>query len=239
MAITDANTNTNQTLPYLPSLRPSLAPAQPKRTAEDLPKPQVQDTVLGSTTAGKTGYFTGERVRRLIAQGVKNERFHCHHSIEHNEARRLERRLAGGLDSVEDGACWLWKRSLAPSGYGQLSLSGVTVTAHRASFLLANGPIPDGVCVLHSCDVRACVNPDHLHLGSPRDNARERQERGRGNPPIGERQGSSRLRSEDVLEIRKLLRGGVVQLAIGMRYEVSDSTISAINVGRTWKHIKP
>ena len=84
-------------------------------------------------------------------------------------------------------SCWLWTGNKRPNGYGRIGFpgrGGGAISVHRYSFLLHNGQIPKGMCVLHKCDVRLCVNPFHLFLGSEKDNVMDRERKGRGNPPI-------------------------------------------------------
>ena len=88
--------------------------------------------------------------------------------------------------------CWLWLGSFGGSGYGHFSVHGKKIGAHRASWELANGSIPAGLYVCHRCDNRACVNPDHLFLGTPQDNnldtvlkGRHREWRSPGPAPRG------------------------------------------------------
>lgn len=73
------------------------------------------------------------------------------------------------IDKANDRGCWLWTGSLDPGGYGRYR----SQRAHRAAWTLTNGPIPDGLWVLHHCDVRRCINPDHLYLGTRADNVRD------------------------------------------------------------------
>jgi hypothetical protein len=82
----------------------------------------------------------------------------------------LEQRLA--RDSVIDpeARCILWMASRNASGYGQVRWQGRLWLTHRAAWLAKHGPIPLGLCVLHRCDVRPCINPDHLFLGTQKDN---------------------------------------------------------------------
>lgn len=84
------------------------------------------------------------------------------------------------VDAPDDeGACWLWRAAINPSGYGALARNGRTLRAHREAYRLVSGSIPPGVMVLHKCDVRACVNPDHLFLGTADDNTQDMISKGR------------------------------------------------------------
>lgn len=81
---------------------------------------------------------------------------------------------------VEKGdGCWLWTGATSRRGYGSVTINGRSVATHRASYEAYHGPIPDGLHVLHSCDTPACVNPEHLRVGTRLDNMRDRAERGR------------------------------------------------------------
>lgn len=75
--------------------------------------------------------------------------------------------------------CWIWTGSRRGSGYGGVRIGGVLYLAHRISYLISIGPIPDGLLVLHRCDVALCVRPDHLYLGSQKQNVHDAIERGR------------------------------------------------------------
>lgn len=75
--------------------------------------------------------------------------------------------------------CWAWLGQLTPKGYGQLKVFGRFVSAHRFAHELYNGPIPDGMHVLHACDNKRCVNPAHLRIGTHAENMKEAAERGR------------------------------------------------------------
>ena len=78
------------------------------------------------------------------------------------------------------GPCWLWTAFTKENGYGQFGRAKHDgVYAHRFSYELHVGPVPEGLCVLHKCDVRSCVRPDHLFLGTERDNAHDRDTKGR------------------------------------------------------------
>jgi hypothetical protein len=86
--------------------------------------------------------------------------------------------------------CWLWTALIEKSGYGRFWYKGRMCTASRVVWNIVNGEIPDGLYVLHHCDVRNCVRPDHLFLGTKKDNSVDMLNKGRCKPPIGDRNGS-------------------------------------------------
>ena len=93
----------------------------------------------------------------------------------------LDTRFFSKVNKQDDG-CWIWTagRSHGKRGhYGKFCLNSKTIPSHRASWIIHNGDIPDGLFVLHHCDVMLCVNPDHLYLGDHKQNMRDRLERGR------------------------------------------------------------
>lgn len=119
--------------------------------------------------------------------------------------------------------------------YGHLSYQGKHWAAHRLSWTIANGPIPDGVQVLHHCDNPPCVRPDHLFLGTIGDNIRDAAAKGRMHP--GEANGLARLKDADIVPIRLAAAAGESYRALGRQYGVSDSTIRFACRGTTWRYI--
>lgn len=109
----------------------------------------------------------------------------------------------------------------------------------RLSWVLHNGEIPLGMKVLHRCDNRACVRPDHLFLGTDADNSADKWAKGRGVSPglDGERNGCARLTNEIVLQIRERVAAGAVQKTLAHEFNVSVSTVSLIVKRKTWTHI--
>lgn len=79
-------------------------------------------------------------------------------------------RLSAKSEFITECGCQIWLGSLGSAGYGQILVDGKRITTHRASWLHHKGPIPDGFWVLHRCDIRPCINPDHLFLGDVRAN---------------------------------------------------------------------
>lgn len=132
--------------------------------------------------------------------------------------------------------CWLWIASVNHAGYGMFGWKKdnrtVHISAHRCSWILHNGPIHDDLHVLHTCDVRNCVNPDHLFLGTNLDNKRDMVEKGR--QAKGERQASAKLTQQQVLEIRSLSEAGESYHRIASYFGVSRVQISNIVHRRAW-----
>lgn len=137
--------------------------------------------------------------------------------------------------------CWLWTGQQA-SGYGVLSLGShrpKRCRAHRATYTLLVGPIPDGLHVLHRCDIPLCVNPSHLFLGTNQDNVNDmvakRRHRSMFKRKIGDAHPQAKLSSADVVEIRRLSSEGVTKPVLAVQFGVSVHTISAIRNGRIWR----
>ena|SRR5689334_17005961 len=132
----------------------------------------------------------------------------------------------------ESGTCWLWQGYRHDCGYGLLSIKKRNFYAHRIAWEMFRGPIPDGMHVLHRCDVPACVNPEHLFLGTNDDNIADKVSKGR--QPRGETQGSSVLTDSDVKAIRSSQESSRL---LAERFRVSQSNIYQVRTGRTWAHI--
>lgn len=128
--------------------------------------------------------------------------------------------------------CWEWTASTYTTGYGVFCPNQNKVPAHRYMWELINGPIPDGLWVLHDCDNRLCVRPDHLHLGTRRDNIDEAVERKR--TAWGTRSASAKLTETQVREI--FYSTGKVK-DIAQRFGVVQSTVSVIRRGLSWPNL--
>lgn len=159
-------------------------------------------------------------------------------SDERLSPERLVERFWAKVDQGADG-CWEWRGVRQRNGYGQLSVAGRNALAHRVAWELSNGPIPAGLWVLHKCDNRPCVRPDHLYLGTVHENQRDTYQR---HPtlaqklmsahPKGEAHPSAKLDAETVKYIRtsnQSLRELSRQL--GLAY----STIREARIGKTWR----
>lgn len=132
--------------------------------------------------------------------------------------------------------CWTWTGSKDGDGYGFVGRD----RAHRFSYELANGPIPKGLCVLHTCDNPPCVRPDHLFLGTHADNVADRHAKGRDSHKprvpvrIGEAQPMAKLTNAVVAEIRAAYATGTSTRDLAKRHGVSQPTISRVVRGRLW-----
>lgn len=138
---------------------------------------------------------------------------------------------AGHVD--RSGECWLWTGGINDNGYGRTCIGGKILYVHRVAWQAAHGPIPAGLFVCHRCDVRLCVNPAHLFLGTTTDNIRDAARKGR--VAHGERRPEAKLTAEIVREIRDAYaRGDVSQQALAERFSVCRGTIAPVVRSRTW-----
>lgn len=151
-----------------------------------------------------------------------------------------------GLDK-----CWVWLGVLDRDGYGRISHAhkkGRTVRAHRFSFELHGGSIPEGHSVLHRCDNPSCVNPTHIKAGTLDENNKDMKEKGRSasgrrhsshlHPELikrGEKHHNSVLTDKQAMEIK---RAKGTQRSIAKLYNVSQYTVWGIRFGKTWTHLE-
>ena len=132
--------------------------------------------------------------------------------------------------------CWLYHGTISFEGYGYVNIgSGIRRKqwqAHRFAWSLLKGPIPENGCVLHTCDVRNCVNPDHLYIGDRKDNARDKYRR--------QRDTSSDLSQDQVREIKAALFNYKLGMCkdLAAKYGVSPGVISDIRLGHTFRHVE-
>lgn len=139
------------------------------------------------------------------------------------------------------GRCWTWTGKVDKGGYGRIiSKTKGTTKAHRLSWMLFNGSVPDGLCVLHRCDNPRCVNPSHLFLGTNLDNIEDRNNKGRSKGARGESSGTAKLTSAQVLEIRRRHRPRSARnsgAALAREFGVSQATISMLLRGLRWSFV--
>lgn len=137
---------------------------------------------------------------------------------------------------VKSETCWIWAANRTSDGYGSFSLRGRQVGAHRVAFVFASGAeIPKGLCVCHRCDNPACVNPEHLFLGSHAENMRDASRKNRMHP--GERNPISKLNSEIVREMRRRWVGGETARSLAAEFGVHHSVVQSAVSGKSWAHV--
>lgn len=172
----------------------------------------------------------------------------------------LKCRLLNRIKNIN--GCWIWQKTLSSNGYAILCFKGKLKTASRLSYETFIGKIPKGMYVCHNCpngDNRKCINPEHLWLGTPKENAKDAVKKGtmtkvwgrkktkeeidkiQKNRSIpnqkGENHPNNTLKNSDVFEIRELLKSGIKQMEIAKKYKVCQGVISQIKHKRTWRHI--
>jgi hypothetical protein len=136
------------------------------------------------------------------------------------------------------GDCWLWTGARLSNGYGVFGLNGKSAyKTHRFSYELAHGEIGDGLFVCHKCDVKHCVNPDHLFAGTPRENALDMCAKGRHAQVKGEAHYSARLTEADIVAIRAMAESGMTHEAIAKLFPISRRHATDIINRGCWKHV--
>jgi len=142
----------------------------------------------------------------------------------------VESRFWSKVDKSNPDRCWLWTSTKAGRGYGSFRIGQRQVYAHRLSYEMTYGPIPEGMYVCHSCDTPPCVRPDHLFIGTPQENYHDARRKGR---VIS----SSRLTTDDILEIRRLAAYGLKHVEIARRFNIKRAHAWGIVTGRSWSHV--
>lgn len=140
---------------------------------------------------------------------------------------------------VTESGCWIWTG--AQGAYGGLSQRGRHIDAHRASWIVHKGDIPDGMRICHKCDVPLCINPEHLFMATAKENSVDMVRKGRHKKPSnyenvkrGEIHWNSKIKNSDVL---KILSDPRPQAIIAKDYGVSQMCIQRIKARESWRHV--
>jgi hypothetical protein len=136
---------------------------------------------------------------------------------------------------VDENKCWNWSMSRSQSGYGKVYYSGKDFRAHRISFFYYNGYMPK--MVLHKCDNRLCINPEHLYAGNHLSNMKDMKVKGRAFKPKGSAHPMSKLKEKDVANIRLLFNSGNDLKFIAKEYRLHLESVRQIINRKRWKHI--
>ena len=141
-------------------------------------------------------------------------------------------RIEAKVERITESGCWVWMGATQVRGYGEILSNNRKLLAHRASYEAFIGPIPKGMYVCHACDNVYCVNPNHLFLGTQKQNLEDMKSKGRSTR--GEKNTQSILFEEQVKIIKT---SKLKNTELARTYEVSPATISAIKLGKRWNHV--
>ena len=152
--------------------------------------------------------------------------------------KSLEERFNEKWIPVPESGCWLWVGAQAnPKGYGVMTVNQKNILAHHVAYQLHVGPIDPGKQILHSCDVPSCVNPNHLRLGTAKENSQDMVRKRRSCKGI--RNSQSKLTESEVKEIRRLLNAtpNIHQKNLAKQFGVTPMVITNIKHRRSWTHV--
>ena len=135
---------------------------------------------------------------------------------------------------IPESGCWIWNGSVTNHGYGRLTFGAKQViSAHRASYEHKHGSIPAGMLALHHCDVKCCVNPDHIFLGSQQDNMTDKVCKNR--QAKGNKHGQAKLTEQQAREAKF---GTATPMELAKQFNCSATMIRQIRGGLYWKHLE-
>lgn len=204
--------------PGAASTAPALAP---KELALEHPQSITLCASCGASMAVRSAYYAR-----------RNQHHYCSRPcMVLGRRKSIAERFDALVVRHPGNVCWEWRGRAYRFGYGRLKINGRMLSAHRVSYVLTYGPIPDGLYVLHRCDNPPCTNPAHLWLGTHTDNVRDSVAK--------DRSAGARLTAAQVREIRAAWAvGGTTKAALGRAYGVNYRTVADILSGDTWSHLE-
>lgn len=160
--------------------------------------------------------------------------------IQHTFAQKFQSRIIEGSIKKENG-CWEWEKCIQGNGYGRIRISTFTYYAHRLSYAAFKGDVPETYDVCHTCDNRKCVNPNHLFVGTRKDNMQDcahkhRTTKGR-TFTYGEKIHGAKLKNSDIPIILHMLEEGAKVKEIASLYKICEGTVRQIRTGKSWREI--
>lgn len=154
--------------------------------------------------------------------------------------RPLADRFWEKVRRADGDSCWEWTGATMQGGYGKIhsgGLDGRLIGAHRASWELANGPVPSGMYICHSCDHPPCVRPDHLFIGTPTENFQDMRRKGRWAAANGSAHGRAKIVAHDVVDIRSLHAFGARVKDLATAFGLTPQGICSVLFGYSWGHV--
>lgn len=136
--------------------------------------------------------------------------------------------------SIQQTGCWEWKGAKSVKGYGRITFENATWAVHRLMAHMQIGDVKKDTVVCHRCDNPSCVNPEHLFIGTQKENVADRDSKGRRNQAYGERQGSAKLTAAQVTAIRLDMRK---HSEIAKTYGITRAHVGNLKANRAWRHI--
>lgn len=138
---------------------------------------------------------------------------------------------------IKQDGCWGWKGSKNRHGYGEIKVNRIHMNASRAAWIAYKSEIPENMYVLHTCDNRACCNPEHLWLGTAKDNMQDMIKKGRNKNLKGSACPWATINEDIVLDILDMLKKNINTREIAKKYNIKLSMISDIKTGHRWTHV--
>ena len=158
--------------------------------------------------------------------------FHHLKDSDYNEKTKL--RIKENI-KIDKNGCWIWQGSKHRQGYGNIAYRNKPMLAHRISWIIFKGEIPSSIYVCHTCDVTSCCNPDHLFLGTQKENMDDAHDKGKYENRNISKNRRIKLNFEQVQEIKKLHKQGMKRKDLQIKYSVSQTCIAKILTGVSWK----
>ena len=183
-------------------------------------------TNIAKRTDNRIGHIKGEPLKFLCGHGGQRGKV----SIP------LADRFWSKVNIRASDECWTWTGPLNSAGYGHICVRLTDYMAHRVAYELAKGPIPNGLVIRHTCDNKMCCNPNHLITGTYAQNSQDAIDRGL--TLRGEDASLAKLTDEQVIELRSRYARGDKQQWLAERFDITQSTVSAIVNRKTWRHIR-
>lgn len=192
----------------------------------------VEQSVSPKDIAEMYGITRNHVYKLLEKRGIKRDRIRGMLQAKPRYSSLIER-LEGKYMPEPNSGCWLWDATMFDDGYGAIVIDGKRLKAHRVSFIAYKGDIPEGMKLLHKCDVRCCINPNHLRPGTQADNQQDMKQKRRST--YGERSGNAKLTDAAVRNIRT---SNFSNKALAAEYGVSAALIGRVRRYVCWEHVK-